>query len=121
MKLTVLGKKVTSFTKFETFEKPANVSVVECVSDEVTSLCPVTAQPDWYTVFIIYKPRTLCIESKTLKLYLQSYRQSGLFCEAFAAKIASDIKKAVNPESVTVTVKQKPRGGIAINATSVIN
>jgi len=113
-----LGKKLTTFEAFEAFETPANCRRVVCVSDEVTAMCPVTGQPDWYVVTIDYEPGALCVESKTLKLYLQSFRNSGLFCEAFAAKIASDIWDGIKPLSVSVTVKQKPRGGVAIEATA---
>ena len=79
---TTLGKKVTQWVGFETFAAPKGIKEIVCVSDEVTALCPVTAQPDWYQVSIKYAPAGLAVESKTLKLYLQSFRQQGLFCEA---------------------------------------
>jgi 7-cyano-7-deazaguanine reductase len=109
-----LGKKVTQFKQFETFEKPLNVETVEMISDEVTAVCPVTGQPDWYTVHIKYQPSRLCIESKTMKLYLQSFRNKGLFCEAFASQIAQDIFQVIDPFYVHVDVIQKPRGGVSI-------
>lgn len=113
-----LGNKQTKFEAFEAFARPDNCSRVVCVSDEVTAMCPVTGQPDWYVVTIDYIPGALCVESKTLKLYLQSFRNAGLFCEAFADKIAQDIWNGIKPLTVTVTVKQKPRGGVAIEATA---
>ena len=80
-------------------------------SDEVTSLCPVTGQPDWETVRIEFEPGPYCIESKSLKLYLWSFREEGAFCEALAARIAQDVYEACKPAWVKVTVTQKPRGG----------
>lgn len=117
--LTVLGNKVTQFTQLETFATPPSTTQVTCISDEVTALCPVTSQPDWYTVTIHYIPNAKCVESKALKLYLQSFRQAGHFCEAFADIIATDMMKALEAKSVEVTVVQKPRGGIAIHATAI--
>lgn len=109
-----LGKKTTKFTKLETFPTPRGVTCVICTSDEVTAVCPVTGQPDWYTVEITYYPKDKCVESKALKLYLQSFRNDGHFCEDFASIIARDLHGALGPCSVNVKVTQKPRGGIAI-------
>jgi 7-cyano-7-deazaguanine reductase len=116
-----LGKTVRNpRKKLEVFPKPAGVETVVMESDEVTSLCPVTGQPDWETVTIEYAPKDLCIESKSLKLYLWSFRQEGVFCEALAARIAKDISEACHPLWVEVVVAQKPRGGIKIVAKSRI-
>jgi 7-cyano-7-deazaguanine reductase len=89
-------------------------------SDEVTSLCPVTGQPDWETVRIEFEPDSLCIESKSLKLYLWSFREEGSFCESLAARIAEDVYAACRPKSVRVLVTQKPRGGITISAEAAL-
>jgi 7-cyano-7-deazaguanine reductase len=118
--INALGKRVTRFQGFDTFPTPPGVTSVECISDEVTSNCPVTEQPDWYVVKIVYVPEKLCVESKTLKLYLQSYRNQGLFCEAFAAKIASDLSKKLDCY-VEVSVTQKPRGGVSIVGHAVFD
>ena len=73
-----LGKTVrTPMRTLDTFPKPAGVETVIMESDEVTSLCPVTGQPDWETVTIGYAPDQACIESKSLKLYLWSFREEG--------------------------------------------
>ena len=121
MDFTILGKAVNEPTKrLETFEKPPNVSVVTLKSDEVTSLCPITGQPDWETVVIEYAPDRLCIESKSLKLYFWSFRNEGCFCEALADQIANDVFGACNPFWCKVTVIQKPRGGIEITATAEV-
>lgn len=116
-----LGKKVGAPSrKLEIFPKPAGVEKVVLDCDEVTSLCPVTGQPDWETVGIEFVPNEYCIESKSLKLYLWSYRQEGMFCEAMAGRIAQDIYDACKPYWCTVTVNQKPRGGIRITATATV-
>lgn len=119
--LVALGQAKAKFKGLETFPAPPAVHNVIMTSDEVTANCPVTNQPDWYTVTIEYTPKDLCIESKTLKLYLQSFRDQGHFCERFAEIIAFDIYKASLCECVTVTVKQKPRGGVAIEATAYVS
>lgn len=117
MEFSALGHKVTQFEGFDTFDAPG-VSRVQMVSDEVTALCPVTGQPDWYTVTIDYVPDKLCLESKSLKLYLHSLRQEGIFCESLARRICDEVGKVLTPASLTVTVLQKPRGGISIEATA---
>lgn len=114
---TALGHRVSEpGRQLEVFPAPANVHRVVLESDEVTSLCPVTGQPDWETVRIEYVPGPSCIESKSLKLYLWSFREEGVFCEALAARIAQDIYDACHPREVTVSITQKPRGGITIFA-----
>lgn len=106
--------------KLEVFPAPPHVTTVVMSSDEVTSLCPVTGQPDWDTVTIEYAPDALCIESKSLKLYLWSFRNEGVFCESFADRIAMDVMAAARPHWCKVTVTQKPRGGITITATALV-
>lgn len=114
LKLHALGRRVTTFTKLETFPTPRGVVQVEVISDEVTSLCPVTGQPDQYVVKVLYNPAALCAESKTIKLFLQSFRQAGHFCEDFSRIIAERFMKDVKPYTVQVEVTQKPRGGVSI-------
>jgi 7-cyano-7-deazaguanine reductase len=104
--------------QLEIFPAPAHVKKVVLESDEVTSLCPVTGQPDWETVRIEFEPGEYCIESKSLKLYLWSFREEGAFCESLSAQIAKDIYEACKPKWVTVNITQKPRGGITISATA---
>jgi 7-cyano-7-deazaguanine reductase len=119
MKFKALGHHVSTPTRdLETFPAPDHVDLVTLSSDEVTSLCPITGQPDWETVTIDYVPDKLCIESKSLKLYFWSLRNEGAFCEALAAQIAADIFEAAKPHRCTVTVVQKPRGGITIRAVA---
>ncbi len=89
-------------------------------SDELAAVCPVTGQPDLHVASIEYSSKDLCVESKSLKLYLNRFRNEGHFCEAPAVKIRDDIAEALGLEAddVTVTLKQKARGGITITATS---
>lgn len=115
-----LGHAVGARWDLETFLRPSKVYEVLLVSDEVTAVCPVTGQPDQYTVTISYSPKNFCIESKSLKLYLQSFRNEGVFCEALTSQIAQDIYEVVNPYDVVVIVKQKSRGGVSITARAMI-
>lgn len=115
----VLGKTVRHpVKKLDVFPAPPNMVEVTLTSDEVTSLCPVTGQPDWETVTIKYIPDKLCIESKSLKLYLWSFREEGVFCESLASRIYTDVVNACKPRWCQVTVRQKPRGGVAIEAVA---
>lgn len=112
-----LGKRVYGPDRtLETFPAPSGVKTVTFTTDEVTSYCPVTRQPDFSQVTIDYDPRDLCIESKSLKLYLWSFRDESAFCEALASRIASDVKAACRPKRVRVSVAQKARGGLALTA-----
>ena len=118
---SVLGKDVRGpLRRLDVFPKPDGVDRVVLESDEVTSLCPVTGQPDWETVTIEFAPDEYCIESKSLKLYLWSFREEGVFCEALAARVARDVFEACRPHWCTVTVRQKSRGGITITAVSTL-
>lgn len=116
-KFKTLGKAKAKYTGLETFPAPKGVTRVLCKSDEVTAVCPITGQPDWYTVEIDYQPKKLCVESKSLKLYLQSFRQQGHFCEDFSRIIAEGLMNALDPQNLEVTVIQKPRGGITIESS----
>ena len=118
--LRALGNKVTKFTGIETFPKPPRVSLVVCKSDEVTALCPVTDQPDWYQVEVIYEPDKRCVESKSLKLYYHSLRNTGAFGETLASSILKTLASAIRPFSMVVKVTQKARGGISIESTATL-
>jgi 7-cyano-7-deazaguanine reductase len=89
-------------------------------SDELTAVCPITGQPDLYVASIEYEPDALCLESKSLKLYLAHFRNEGAFCEALAVRIRDDVAAALELEAdrVQVTLEQKARGGITITATA---
>jgi 7-cyano-7-deazaguanine reductase len=116
-----LGKKVRDARQdLESFPCPPGVKSVTLTSDEFTSLCPVTGQPDFSTVRISYEPNELCLESKSLKLYLWAFREEGHFCEALSSRIAHDVLDALGAKRVEVEVTQRPRGGITIVARSEV-
>ena len=89
-------------------------------SDELAAVCPVTGQPDLYVAVIEYRPQALCLESKSLKLYLVRFRDEPQFCEALAVRIRDDVAEALElpSDKVRVTLRQKARGGISITATT---
>jgi 7-cyano-7-deazaguanine reductase len=107
-----------AYAGLETFPNPG-VEVVEMVSDELTAVCPITNQPDFYTARIEYRPRNLCLESKSLKIYLSRFRETGAFCEALAVQIRDEVAAVLElePHDVRVQLRQKPRGGITITAS----
>jgi len=108
-----------AFAGIETFPN-AGVSHVEMTSDELTALGPVNAQPDLYVAKLEYWPGPLCIESKSLKLYLNGFRNEEQFGETLAVRIRDDAAQALQlpPDKVRVTLRQKSRGGIVITATA---
>lgn len=119
--LTILGKKTRQpLNQLECFLKPEHVQLVTLTGSEFTSLCPVTGQPDFQTVTIEYAPRKYCVESKSLKLYLWTFRERGVFCEALSAQIAQDIVNATDCLWCRVTIDQVPRGGIGIKSMSEV-
>jgi 7-cyano-7-deazaguanine reductase len=107
------------YAGLETFPNPG-VSRVEMTSDELAAVCPITGQPDLYVASIDYTPRDHCLESKSLKLYLSTFRNEGHFCEALAVKIRDDVAEALglDADGVRVRLTQKARGGITIVASS---
>lgn len=102
----------------EVFPAPAHVTSVRFTNDELASMCPVTEQPDLSTVVIEYEPSAWCVESKSLKLFLWGFRDRAVFAEALAAEIAEEIKSSAEPKWVKVTLTQRPRGGIEVQATA---
>lgn len=110
-----------AYAGLETFANPG-VADVELVSDELTAVCPITGQPDLYKVTIGYQPDALCLESKSLKLYLASFRNEGVFCEALAVRLRDDVAAALElpPGRVRIALEQKARGGITITARSFV-
>jgi 7-cyano-7-deazaguanine reductase len=108
-----------AYVGLETFANPG-VEQVEMTSDELTAVCPITGQPDLYVATISYRPQNLCLESKSLKLYLHRFRGEGHFCEALAVRIRDDVAEALQLERdrVRVTLRQKARGGISIVAAT---
>ena len=117
--LTILGSTVRHPVEHvQVFAAPANVTSVRFTNDELNSMCPVTQQPDLSHVVIEYVPDQWCVESKSLKLYLWGFRDRAVFAEAMAAEIAGEVMLSAKPKSVKVTLTQRPRGGIEIQAIS---
>jgi 7-cyano-7-deazaguanine reductase len=109
----------TATKKLETFKNPAPVRDYEIAFDcpEFTCLCPLTGQPDFARFTIRYTPDALCVELKSLKLYLWSFRDEGAFHEAVTNRILEDLVKAVSPRKMTVVGDWFVRGGIATQVT----
>jgi 7-cyano-7-deazaguanine reductase len=117
--LTVLGRRVEhAIDHVECFAAPDGVTTVRFTTDELASMCPVTRQPDLSRLVIEYEPDRLCVESKSLKLYLWSFRDRPVFAEALATEIADEIMVSATPHRVSVTLTQRPRGGIQVEAVA---
>ena len=117
--LTILGSTVRHPVEHvEVFPAPDHVTLVRFTNDELSSMCPVTEQPDLSTVVIEYVPEQWCIESKSLKLYLWGFRERAVFAEAMAAEIAGEVMLSAGPKHVRVTLTQRPRGGIEVQAVA---
>lgn len=115
--LTKLGKTSTPSRVLEVFpnHKPGVLEVtLHCT--EFTCLCPLTGQPDYADIEITYTADKFVVESKSMKLYLETFRNVGVFHEHLAVDIGEDFVKLVKPLAVAVTVKFHVRGGIAIDA-----
>jgi 7-cyano-7-deazaguanine reductase len=100
--------------RLETFEnpRPGRNYVIRMVCPEFTCVCPMTGQPDFATITLEYTPDQTCVELKSLKLYLWSYRDEGAFHEAVTNQILDDLVAAISPRSMTVTGAFNVRGGI---------
>lgn len=121
MEFQSLGSKSNEYKGLETFPKPKLCTSITLSTDEVTALCPITNQPDWYKVDVLYYPSNKCIESKSFKLFMHSLRDKGIFCEALSEYILLEIKKATSAKYIEVTITQRPRGGVSIIARSECN
>ena len=121
--LTKLGSQGTEYktdydpSLLETFSNkhPENDYFVKFNCPEFTSLCPITGQPDFATITISYVPGELMVESKSLKLYLFSFRNHGDFHEDCVNIIMKDLKKLMEPKYIEVIGLFTPRGGISIH------
>jgi 7-cyano-7-deazaguanine reductase len=98
----------------ETFDNqyPQRDYTVEIVCPEFTSVCPKTGQPDFGTLSISYVPEAKCVELKSLKLYLQQFRNEGIFYENVTNRILDDLVAVLHPRRLTLTAAFTPRGGI---------
>ncbi|MGI8406087.1 MAG: preQ(1) synthase [Thermomicrobiales bacterium] len=116
---SALGKHQTTFTKLDVFARPEHVVEVMLVGEELTALCPITQQPDFYRYEIRYRPVGTCIESKTFKLLIASFRDRAAFAETLASDLAQMIHDATGA-ATDVTLTQQVRGGVSITAKASI-
>lgn len=119
--LTLLGRSEAKLpaspaeAKLETFPNPAKRAYrIRFETADFTSLCPVTGQMDFAQIAIEYVPARLCIESKSLKFYLASFRNERAFNEAVTNRILDDFVRACSPREASVTAEFSARGGIAL-------
>ena len=119
--LTLLGRSEAKLpgspadARLETFPNPAKRPYrIRFETADFTSLCPVTGQMDFAQITIEYVPAKLCIESKSLKFYLASFRNERAFNEAVTNRILDDFVRACSPREATVTAEFSARGGIAL-------
>ncbi len=119
--LTLLGRSEAKLpvspaeARLETFPNSARRNYhIHFETDDFTSICPITGQPDFARIDIDYVPNRLCVESKSLKFYLASYRNERAFNEAVTNRILDDFVKACAPREAIVTAQFSARGGIAL-------
>ncbi|PYK11326.1 MAG: NADPH-dependent 7-cyano-7-deazaguanine reductase QueF [Verrucomicrobia bacterium] len=120
--LTLLGRSETKIpnspneARLETFPNPApgRSYRIHFETDDFTSVCPITGQPDFAQIDIDYVPEHLCVETKSLKFYLASYRNERAFNEAVTNLILDDFVKACSPREAAVTAQFSARGGIGL-------
>lgn len=105
----------------ETFENqfPQRDYEIEIICPEFTSVCPKTGQPDFGTLTLTYTPDKKCVELKSLKMYLQGFRNEGIFYEHVTNRILDDLVSAVSPRRMKLVAAFTPRGGISTNVTAV--
>jgi len=120
-RLTLLGRTGAKMPAspaqacLETFPNPARRNYrIHFETDDFTSVCPITGQPDFARIDIDYVPDRFCIESKSLKFYLASYRNERAFNEAVTNRILDDFVKACDPRQAIVTAQFSARGGMAL-------
>ncbi len=105
--------------QLETFANqfPGREYTIEIVCPEFTSLCPKTGQPDFGTITFTYTPADRCVELKSLKLYLQRFRNEGVFYEHIVNRLLDDFVSACRPRRCRVAGAFTPRGGITTTVT----
>jgi len=120
-RLTLLGRSDTKIpsspaqARLETFPNPAKRDyVIHFETDDFTSLCPITGQADFARIEISYVPDRVCVETKSLKFYLASYRNERAFNEAVTNHILDDFVRAVRPRRATIVAQFSARGGISV-------
>jgi 7-cyano-7-deazaguanine reductase len=114
-----VSPEAPSAGQLETFANPnpGRDYTIEIVCPEFTSLCPKTGQPDFGTITFAYTPAARCVELKSLKLYLQRYRNQGAFYETVVNRLLDDFVAACQPARCRVVGSFTPRGGITTTVT----
>ena len=107
-----MNDKTKILEVFENKNQKKNKKVTQ-IAPEFTSLCPKTGQPDFATITLEYEPDQLCVELKSYKFYLQSYRNDGIFFESLTNKILDDLVEVTQPRFMKVTAEFNTRGGIS--------
>ncbi|MFN0028004.1 MAG: NADPH-dependent 7-cyano-7-deazaguanine reductase [Acidimicrobiales bacterium] len=119
---TMLGRQVPvqEYGRLHTFPSDPAQTWVELAGDELSALCPAVSglQPDLYTWSVRYRPNGCCVETKSLKLYLLTFRDQRIYAEHLVARIARDLAAVLHSE-VTVRLTQKARGGIETTVEAV--
>jgi 7-cyano-7-deazaguanine reductase len=112
--------EVPSVEQLETFDNQfaGREYTIEIVCPEFTSVCPMTGQPDFGTITFTYVPAERCVELKSLKLYLQRYRNQGVFYEHIVNRLLDDFVAACQPVRCRVVGAFTPRGGISTTVTA---
>ena len=93
------------------------IAQVTLFVENFTCRCPITNQPDQATVKITYNPNKFYLETKSLKLYIESFRERGIFHEHLTHVVTEDVRKALNPQYIRVTTNFSSRGGISVETT----
>lgn len=106
--------------QLETFPNhfPGREFTIEHICPEFTSVCPKTGQPDFGCLTLRYVPDQICVELKSLKLYLQAFRNEGIFYEHVTNRILDDLVAVCQPREMTLVAAFTPRGGISTKVTA---
>ena len=107
-----MAKKIKLLETFENQYSDRDYNIVH-TAPEFTSVCPKTGQPDFGIIVVEYVPDKLCVELKSLKLYLQSFRNEGVFYETVTNQILDDLVKICKPRYMLITAEFTTRGGIS--------
>ena len=113
--MTIKNPLQPSSEQLETFANqfPDRAYTIEIICPEFTSMCPKTGQPDFGTLTLRYIPAKLCVELKSLKVYLQAFRNEGIFYENVTNRIFADLMAVLQPQHMTLVALFTPRGGIS--------
>ncbi|MGH7703560.1 MAG: preQ(1) synthase [Gemmatimonadales bacterium] len=109
--LPFVGPETVDIAVLETFEYSGPEQEILTETDEFTAVCPYSGLPDFAKLRVKYTPEAKCIELKSLKYYVTSYRNVGIFQEHATAKIAEDLFRVLGPKRLEVTTVYNPRGG----------